>query len=50
MVLFLHIFFVLGVSAISRHDDDDDDDDDDNDIPSPSPHWKYFEGYICLIF
>ena len=48
MVLFLHILFVLGVSAISRHDDDDDD--DDNDIPSPPPHWKYFEGYICLIF
>ena len=50
MVLFLHILFVLGVSAISHHDDDDDDDDDDNDIPSPPPHWKYFEGYICLIF
>ena len=50
MLLFLHILFVLGVSAISRHDDDDDDDDDDNDIPSPPPHWKYFEGYICLIF
>ena len=50
MVLSLHILFVLGVSAISRHDDDDDDDDDDNDIPSPPPHWKYFEGYICLIF
>ena len=47
MVLFLHILFVLGVSAISRHDDDDDD---DNDIPSPPPHWKYFECYICLIF
>ena len=47
MVLFLHILFVLGVSAISRRDDDDDD---DNDIPSPPPHWKYFEGYICLIF
>ena len=46
MVLFLHILFVLGVSAISRHDDDDDD----NDIPSPPPHWKYFECYICLIF
>ena len=46
MVLFLHILFVLGVSAISRHDDDDDN----NDIPSPLPHWKYFEGYICLIF
>ena len=46
MVLSLHILFVLGVSVISRHDDDDDD----NDIPSPPPHWKYFEGYICLIF
>ena len=46
MVLFLHILFVLGVSAISRHDDDDDDDEP----PSPPTRWKYFEGYICLIF
>ena len=46
MVLFLHILFVLGVSAISRHDDDDDDDDP----PSPPPRWKYFEACICLIF
>ena len=46
MVLFLHILFVLGVSAISRHDDDDDDDEP----PSPPTRWKYFEGYISLIF